>query len=242
MNDLDSVRQWLEDRWIPRQEARTPSATLYDDYAAWCDDTDNQPVARAWLGRHLGTLLGHGPMRCRFGGPQVRVWPLTRRVADEIAQPHKSRTAAPEDLAEQVAREIGFDLAALPHPRLEPPEDLADRDAVKLWLEIMGDALAYELDDDDPGIEEIWNAATLTLLHTACDAYGRMRQANALLIAEAPAGIYRVDGHPRTHPAHKIWADALAVWMRLFDRLVDGLPLALAQTVTDRGHRRGVGA
>lgn len=264
MDHRTSVTSWLKTCWKKQTAARTPFATLFDHYVLWCEGRKIEPAPRAWVGRLIGEALDCGPTRCRLNGVQVRTWQLTPHsdvhppvpgtVDATAARGHLILLPTPDrtnedvrtqpsasDLAVQVARDLGFDLDSVPHPRLEPPDDLDSPDAVRLWLEIIGDALACDLDDDDGDFFEIWNGATLHLLRSACESYGRMQRAAHVLKAEAPAGVYYVDGQPRTHPAHKVWADSLSHCTRLLDRLVDGLPLALAQTVTDRGHRHGVG-
>jgi putative DNA primase/helicase len=52
-SEMDALQEWLQERCVPDAKAVTPFKDLYDDYVAWCEETDQEPLGKRAFANRL---------------------------------------------------------------------------------------------------------------------------------------------------------------------------------------------
>jgi putative DNA primase/helicase len=120
--DMDALQDWLQERCVPDAKATTPFKELYDDYLAWCSETDQEPLGKRAFANRL-TEKGFEIARLK-GDAKARRGLRLRTSTDRTDRSDHSSGISPISAAN--GRNIETSVGSVGSVGSSPPDDDAE--------------------------------------------------------------------------------------------------------------------
>jgi putative DNA primase/helicase len=121
-SEMDALQEWLQERCVPDAKAITPFKDLYDDYCAWCGETDQEPLGKRAFANRL-TEKGFEIARLK-GDAKARRGLRLRTSTDRTDRSDHSSGISPISAAN--GRNIETSVGSVGSVGSSPPDDDAE--------------------------------------------------------------------------------------------------------------------
>jgi hypothetical protein len=119
---MDVLNDWLQERCVPDPKAITPFKDLYDDYCAWCGETDQEPLGKRAFANRL-TEKGFEIARLK-GDAKARKGLRLKTPADRTDRSDHNSGISPISAAN--GRNIETSVGSVGSVGSSPPDDDAE--------------------------------------------------------------------------------------------------------------------
>jgi putative DNA primase/helicase len=121
-SEMDVLNDWLQERCVPDPKAITPFKDLYDDYCAWCGETDQEPLGKRAFANRL-TEKGFEIARLK-GDAKARKGLRLKTPADRTDRSDHNSGISPISAAN--GRNIETSVGSVGSVGSSPPDDDAE--------------------------------------------------------------------------------------------------------------------
>jgi putative DNA primase/helicase len=121
-SEMDALQDWLQERCVPDPKAITPFKELYDNYLAWCSETDQEPLGKRAFANRL-TEKGFEIARLK-GDAKARKGLRLKTPADRTDRSDHNSGISPISAAN--GRNIETSVGSVGSVGSSPPDDDAE--------------------------------------------------------------------------------------------------------------------